>query len=152
MNSKMKGRILVVDDDDDLREVFTLALESAGYEVCSAKFGREAIEKSNNDHYHLALIDMRLPDMEGTQLLTAFNNSNPKMRKVIVTGYPSVSNTIEALNKQADGFLVKPVNIEDLLKEVAKQLKEREEEISYSERKVEEFVLDRIREVRQETK
>jgi two-component system response regulator GlrR len=148
MDSSTRGKILVVDDEDGLRHVFALALESAGYSVNSAKCGREAIEMSNSNRYHLALIDMRLPDMEGTQLLTAFKNSNPKMRKVIVTGYPSVSNTIEALNRQADGFLVKPVKMEDLLKEVAKQLKEREEEMRYSERKVEEFVLDRIRDMR----
>jgi two-component system response regulator AtoC len=147
MNENKKARILIIDDDSNIREVFETAFKEAGYEVDSAKNAREALELSNANHYHLALIDIRLPDMEGTKMLEAFSKSNPKMKKLIVTGFPTANNAIEALNKQADAYLVKPVKIDDLLDEVAKHLKEREEDIKYSQQKVAEFVQSRIKEI-----
>ncbi|HMK82540.1 MAG TPA: response regulator [Candidatus Bathyarchaeia archaeon] len=147
MTENKKARILIIDDDSNILEVFETALKDAGYEVVQAKNGKEALELSNTNHYHLALIDIRLPDVEGTKMLEAFSKSNPKMKKIIITGFPSASNAIEALNKQADAYLVKPVNIDDLLSEVAKQLKVREEDIKYSEQKVAEFVNSRIKEI-----
>jgi DNA-binding NtrC family response regulator len=143
-----KYRILIVDDDESIIEVFAAALSQAGYEVSSAKNGKEAVEMSDKNNYHLALIDLRLPDTEGIQLLEAFRRSNPNMKRLIVTGFPTVSNTIEALNKRADGYLLKPVNLEGLLREVEKHLREREEEVTYSEQKVAEFVNARIKEIK----
>ena len=147
MIDNRKARILIIDDDSNIRKVFETALKEAGYVVNSARNGKEAVEMSDANQYHLALIDVRLPDIEGTKMLEAFSKSNPKMKRVIVTGYPSVSNAIEAVNKHADAYLVKPVKIDDLLIEVAKQLKAREEDIKYSEQKVSEFIESRIKEI-----
>ena len=142
-----KKRILVIDDDEIVRNNFKEILESEGYMVDIAETGKEAIEKSKTSFYNLALIDIRLPDMEGTKLLTELREPVPKMRKIIVTGYPSQSNAIEALNKAADGYIVKPiVNTDDLVQKVKQQLKKQEEERRYSEEKVAEFVESRVRE------
>ncbi len=104
-----KKRILVIDDDEVVRKNFKAILELEGYNVDTAVTGKEAIEKSNANFYNLALIDIRLPDMEGTQLLTTMRETIPKMVKIIVTGYPSLENAKDAVNMSADGYVVKPI-------------------------------------------
>jgi DNA-binding NtrC family response regulator len=109
------ARILVVDDDESIRKTLATILEERGYVVDTAKNGKEAIEKSNTRFYNLALIDIRLPDMEGTKLLTAMKETTPKMVKIIMTGYPSLQNAIEAVNKDADTYMLKPLNMNEVL-------------------------------------
>ena len=111
-------RILVIDDDQGIRRTSSAILENEGYVVDTAQNGREAIEKSNADLYNVALIDFRLPDMKGTELLTALKETTPKMVKIMVTGYPTVQNAIECVNKHADAYFIKPVNYENLLKTI----------------------------------
>jgi DNA-binding NtrC family response regulator len=108
-------RILVIDDDESIRTTMAAILESEGYDVDTAENGKEAIEKSNADLYRVALIDFRLPDMEGTKLLTALRETTPKMAKIMVTGYPTVQNAIDCVNKHADAYFIKPVDYEALL-------------------------------------
>jgi DNA-binding NtrC family response regulator len=84
-------RILLVDDDESVRKALAAVLENKGYIVETAENGRQAIEKSKTGFYHLVLIDVRLPDMEGTRLLSEMRDTTPKMVKIIVTGYPSLS-------------------------------------------------------------
>jgi len=94
-NLKDRARILIVDDDESVRETFTAILEENGYIVDTAECGREAIEKSHKNFYNAAFIDIRLPDMEGTELLTAMKESMPKMRKIMITGFPALQNAVE---------------------------------------------------------
>ena len=108
-------RILVIDDDESIRTTMAAILESEGYDVDTAENGKEAIEKSNIDLYKVALIDFRLPDMEGTKLLTILRETTPRMAKIMVTGYPTVQNAIECVNKHADAYLVKPIDYGTLL-------------------------------------
>ena len=144
------ARILVIDDDENVRKVLEMTLEANGYTVDAAVDGKEAIEKSNRNFYNLALVDIRLPDMEGTRLLNALRETTPKMVKIIVTGYPSLDNAIEAVNKNADGYIVKPFKTEQLLSMIEEHLKKQEELRRYSEQKVAEYIETRARE--QETK
>jgi DNA-binding NtrC family response regulator len=120
-------RILVVDDDQAVLKPITSILGLQGYTVDTAETGKEAIEKSNLNIYNLALIDVRLPDMEGTKLLTAMREMTPRMIKVILTGYPSAKNRAEATQRHADGYIVKPVRIDDLLKTVKECLRKQDE-------------------------
>jgi DNA-binding NtrC family response regulator len=108
-------KILVIDDDESIRTTMAAILESEGYDVDTAENGKEAIKKSNADLYRVALIDFRLPDMEGTKLLTALRETTPKMAKIMVTGYPTVQNAIDCVNKHADAYFIKPVDYEALL-------------------------------------
>ncbi|HML02240.1 MAG TPA: response regulator [Candidatus Bathyarchaeia archaeon] len=111
-------RILVIDDDQSIRRTTSAILENEGYVVDTAENGKEAIEKSKADLYRIALIDFRLPDMEGTKLLPALRETTPKMVKIMVTGYPTVQNAIECVNKHADAYFTKPVDYETLLKTI----------------------------------
>lgn len=137
------ARILVIDDDKSIRKVLTLILEEEGYTVDSAENGREAIDKSQSKFYDLALIDIRLPDMSGTKLLTTMKETTPKMAKIIITGYPSQNNAVEAVNKGADAYLLKPFNVDNLLDTIKEHLKKQRKARKYSEEKVTEFVETR---------
>jgi len=139
-------RILVVDDDESVRKVLATILEEKGYLVDTAENGKEAIKKSKTKIYNLALLDIRLPDMKGTKLLTAMKETTPKMIKIIMTGYPSLQNAIEAVNKGADAYILKPLNMDDALRTIREHLKNQEQARKYSEQKVTEFIETRARE------
>jgi len=142
-----RARILVIDDDESVRKTIAAILEEEGYFVDTAENGKEAIEKSCIKFYNLALIDIRLPDIEGTKLLTAMKETTPKMVKIILTGYPSLQNAVEAVNKGADAYVVKPVNMDNLLNTIKEHLKKQKEEKKYSEEKVAEFIETRAKEL-----
>ncbi len=142
-----QARILVVDDNESIRKTFATILKDKGYLVDTAENGKEAIEKSNVNFYNLALIDIKLPDMEGTQLLTLIKDTSPKMVKIIVTGFPALKNAVEAVNKGADGYILKPVNVDNLLATITEHLKKQEENRKYSEQKVADFIETRAREI-----
>ena len=138
------ARILVVDDDESIRNTMKTILEDEGYIVDVAATGNEALRKTDKATYNIAMLDIRLPDMEGVELLKLMKDTVPKMRKIMVTGYPSMQNAIAALNKSADAYLVKPINVEKLLNIVKEQLKIQESEKEYSELKVAEFIEARV--------
>jgi len=142
------ARILIVDDDDEsIREVLTAILRDEGYIVEAVDTGEKAVQATQQKFYNLVLIDIRLPDMEGTKLLTKMKDTIPKMVKIIITGYPTLQNAIEAVNKGADGYIVKPINIEETLKIIREHLEKQEEERKYSEQKMVEFIETRVKEL-----
>ena len=113
--TESKPRILIVEDDENIQETLKNILEQSGYETDTAKTGREAEQKAKTKFYNLALLDIKLPDMEGTQLLAKVHENTPKMKKIMVTGYPSLENAMEALNQGADAYVTKPVKPAKLL-------------------------------------
>ncbi len=137
--------ILVVDDDRAILSGFKDILESNNYAVDTAESGREAIAKAENKQYDLALLDIKLPDMEGTVLLIKLHRMAPKMMKVMVTGFPSLENAVEALNRGADAYVVKPVKAEELIRVVSEKLREQEKAESMDETKVATWIEDRIK-------
>jgi two-component system nitrogen regulation response regulator NtrX len=144
------ARILVVDDDENIRKVLKTILEDEGYAVDEAEDAKKAIEKSRRNVYNLALIDIRLPDMEGIELLTRMKDTVPKMRKIIITGYPTLQNAIEAVNRGADAYILKPFDMEKVLATIKEQLRKYEEEKRYSQEKVAEFIETRVKELEAE--
>jgi DNA-binding NtrC family response regulator len=144
------ARILVVDDDENIRKVLKTILEDEGYTVDEAEDAKKAMEKSRRNVYNLALIDIRLPDMEGIELLTRMKDTVPKMRKIIITGYPTLQNAIEAVNRGADAYILKPFDMEKVLATIKEQLRKYEEEKRYSQEKVAEFIETRVKELEAE--
>ncbi len=147
MSESKKGRILVVDDDEGIRKVVAEALRSDGYLVDTASNGKEAVGKSQTNFYNLALVDIRLPDMDGTKLLTSMKETTPEMIKIILTGYPALQNAIDAVNKGAHGYLVKPIKMDELVRTVEQQLKKQSELKKYGQERVAEFVETRFKEL-----
>ena len=122
-------------------------LEDQGYLVDLASSGEEAIQLTIKKTYNIALLDIRLPDLEGVELLKLMRDSVPRTRKVMVTGYPTMQNAVAALNKNADAYLLKPIDIEKLLALVKEQLEAQENERKFSEEKVAEFIESRVKEM-----
>ena len=139
------ARILVIDDDTPIRETLSLALETAGFKVDSAKDGQEAIAKSNENFYNLVVVDWRLPDIEGTKLLGELKETPPRMAKILLTGFPSMDNAIDAVNNCADAFLVKPVKLEALVSKIKELLKKQEEEKDYSEERMTNYLETKVK-------
>lgn len=145
------ARILVVDDDEGIRETLSAILQDEGYEVETAESGKEAILKSNAGFYNLALIDVRLLDMQGTELLTRIKDTVPKMRKIIITGYPTIHNAMEAVNRNADAYLLKPFDMGKLLFVIKDQMRKQEEEMDFSQDRITDFIETRVRELEAES-
>jgi two-component system response regulator AtoC len=145
------ARILIVDDDESIRKTLAIILEDKGYVVDTAENGREAIEKSSTRFYNLALIDLRLPDMEGIKLLNAMKETTPSMVKIMITGYPSMQSVITAVNKGADAYLLKPLDIATLLRTIKEHLKKQQKAEKYSQEKVAEFIQTRVKEIEEKT-
>jgi DNA-binding NtrC family response regulator len=144
------ARILVVDDDEGIRKTMNVILKDEGYTVDFAATAKEAIQKTKDKAFNLALIDIRLPDIGGIELLRLMKDTVPRVRKIIVTGFPSMQNAINAVNNNADAYLTKPVNPEKLLKTINEQLRQQKNERSFSEQKVVEYIQSRVKELNAE--
>ncbi len=141
------ARILIIDDDENIRKVVQAILEDEGYLVEAADTGEKGIEKSRRKFFNMALIDVRLPDIEGIELLTRLKDTIPRMRKIIITGYPTLQNAVAAVNKGADAYIMKPFDVEKVLDTIENQLKEQASEKRFSQDKVAEFIEARVREL-----
>lgn len=117
--------VLLVDDDKDTVKTFTLFLERSGYEVDSAGDGRAAEAKLMRRRYDVVIFDYRLPDMPGTELLGRASELQPDAVKIMLTGFPSMESAVDSLNLGADSYLLKPVDMGDVLEVIERKLRER---------------------------
>jgi CheY-like chemotaxis protein len=143
-----EASILVVEDDAELRKTLSSILEKEGYSVKAVENGGQAIEASKAQNFNAALIDVRLPDMDGTELTDKLKETEPKMVKIIVTGYPSLKNAIEAVNRGVDGYVLKPFDPRELLAMIKKHLKRQREDMETSEKKVANYIETRMRQIK----
>ena len=148
-NGKM--RILIVEDDKNIRETIENILQQSGYETDKAQTGKEAERKTKTNFYNMALLDIKLPDMKGTKLLAKMNETAPKMVKIMVTGYPSLENAMEALNKGADAYVTKPVKPQKLLALIKEKLDKQNQEEKLTEEKVTDWIKNRARQLEPDT-
>jgi DNA-binding NtrC family response regulator len=117
----MLSSILIVDDDKNIRATLSSAFNDQGYSVETVENGKEAIKICKKLPFDVAVIDIMLPDIKGTELLGALKLIQPKMVRIIATGHPSVENAIKSVNEKADGYILKPFNPMELL-ELMKRL------------------------------
>ena len=121
----MVNSILIVDDDIGVRNMLSSVLYDGGYLIEGVENGKEAIKACEESIFDVALIDIELPDMKGTELLNRLKKLQPKMIRIIITGHPSIENAMKAVNERADGYLLKPFEVTELLKMIARLLTER---------------------------
>lgn len=140
-----------MEDDTNIRESLSTILQKEGYEMDAAKNGREAIQKSQKKFYNLALLDIKLPDMEGTELLTKLHQNQPQMMKIMVTGYPSIENAVKALNQGADAYVIKPVKPPKLLALIEEKLEEQSQVEKMTKDKVTEWIKTRAQKIEHES-
>jgi DNA-binding NtrC family response regulator len=124
----MLTSILIVDDDAGVRIMLSSVLNDEGYSVEAVENGKKAIKACEKSPFDVALIDIELPDMKGTELLNRLKKMQPRMIRIIITGHPSIENAMKAVNERADGYVLKPFEVTDLLEMIARLLTEKTNE------------------------
>ncbi|MFC1990924.1 response regulator, partial [Chloroflexota bacterium] len=117
-----KESILVVDDDLDFLGIIKRILQAKGYEVETVPSAGEAIAKSKERFYNVAILDISLPDANGTELLSIILDMHPDITAIMLTGHSSVQNAMESLNRGAFAYLEKPVDPKHLLSVISRGL------------------------------
>ncbi len=116
------SNLLIVDDEQSYRQLLTLVFETEGYKVRTAKNGREAVEILQVEPADLVISDVRMPDMDGIELLSAAREMLPDLGVVLMTAFASVETARDAFKLGADDFIQKPFDVEELKLIVRKTL------------------------------
>ncbi len=117
-----KNRILVVDDEEALRIVLSAELEGEGYQVTNAGDGQEAINILATNEFDLILLDIKMPNVDGFEVLKYVKERSPKTKVVMLTGFADLKNAIESKKLGAEDFVSKPYDLVDLLTTVERVL------------------------------
>ena len=138
-----KPRIIVIDDKaQDCETISDILLQNKdqGYEVEIAKSGKEALEKIKGKFFAAALIDIRLPDTNGLELLKEIKIYSPKTEALMITAYTLLEDAVKALNLGAFSYLAKPINMGELLVKIGRALEKQamDKELQKEIRKLEE--------------
>jgi len=118
-----KESILIVDDDESTCRSLALIFGKKGYEIETAGTGQETLEKARERFFNLALLDIRLPDTDGVELIASLKEMHPDMVIIMVTAYASLETAIRALNDGASAYLTKPLNMDRVLTIVTESIK-----------------------------
>ena len=124
MNTKNKARILVVDDEPELRILLSQVLENAGYDIKEASDGEEAIQLLKKEKYDLTLLDIQMPILDGIKVLKYIKDHSLGTKAIMLTGYADLKHAMEAKEYGAKDFIGKPYKIEDIIATVERVLKE----------------------------
>lgn len=122
----MKHTILIVEDDEVLRETITEVFLRKGFRVLSAETGRKALDLVKGNKIHISLLDLRLPDVDGLTVLKGFQEIDDDIITIVVTAYPEVKTAIAAIKAGAYDYINKPFELEELKLFVDKALETRE--------------------------
>jgi PAS domain S-box-containing protein len=117
-----KPTILIIDDDKGMCKTLARILELDGYQISTANTASEGISSIKEDVFNIALLDIKLPDIDGVELLKILKNTAPDLSVIMMTAYASTENAIKALNRGADAFVTKPFDIEELRAIVKKSI------------------------------
>lgn len=134
-------RILVIEDDPIERESLVDILREEGYEVEGVGSGGEALSLLKDGEFDLALLDNRLPDMEGIEILKTIKKILPSVEFIVITAYGTIEDAVRAMKMGAFHYITKPVNMEELLLLIERAIKrkELEEEIEFLKEEVGKF-------------
>jgi signal transduction histidine kinase/GGDEF domain-containing protein len=123
----MENRILVVDDEKEIRDFLLKALTRlTGFHVELAETGEEALKKIEQEKFDLVLTDLKMPNIDGLQLVTEIAKSKPEILTVLMTGHGTIDSALEAMKKGASDYLTKPLILEEMIVRLQKVLDERQ--------------------------
>ena len=109
-----RARVLVIDDEIDVRQLLAMALSQDGYEVEMAASGLVALELLKTRKFNLAITDLMMPDMDGVATLVALRRIAPHMEVMVATGYSTVETAIACMKEGAFDYIKKPFNLAEL--------------------------------------
>lgn len=118
----MTTTILLVDDDRNLQKTLAAILQKEGYALLTAASGQQALELLSSHDVPLVLMDLKLGDMDGLELLSAIRESSPQSECIILTGFASQDTAIEAINLGVFAYFLKPYEINQLLHSIRQAL------------------------------
>ena len=110
-----KAKVLVVDDEAVVRESYLRTLDGVRYNVRAAMNGKEALRMMEAEHFDVILLDIRMPEMDGIEVLREIKKRWPECEVVIITGYPSIETAKEAVRLGAYNYLAKPVGPQEIV-------------------------------------
>jgi len=113
-NEEMPMNVLVVDDEEVIREVLKEVLTEAGYKVWTAKDGEEAIEKMKEAQFSVVITDIKMPGMDGVQVTRKFKELDSDTEVVVITGYASIDSAVSVLKEGAYDYITKPFNVDEI--------------------------------------
>ena len=122
MPGKHAPRILIVDDEDDLRKLLDHVVSTAGYQVVTASDGEEAIAQLSQSDFDVALLDIQMPNKTGIDVLKYIQQNAKPTRPIVLTGYADLKNAMEAKEFGAVDFISKPYKLEDILATIERVL------------------------------
>ncbi len=123
----MENRVLVVDDEKDIRDFLYKALTRiAGFKVDLAENGEEALKKIEKEKFDLVLTDLKMPAVDGLQLITEISRSKPETLTVLMTGHGTIDSAIDAMKQGASDYLTKPLNLDETILRLKKVLDEKQ--------------------------
>lgn len=123
----MKGKILIVDDESTARRTWSDILRLEGYQVSTAANGEAAMANIQKETFDVMLLDLRMPGMDGLEVLRSVNRLSPETLIILLTAHGSLDSAIEALRQGAHDYLLKPASPEQVLSSVAGALARRAE-------------------------
>ncbi len=106
------AKILVIEDEEDVRESYLDMFEFFGYEVDSAPNGREGVVKVTNNDYEIVITDLNMPEMDGIEVLKMVKKNKPYIEVIVITGYATLENAIKAMKIGAYDYFTKPIDLE----------------------------------------
>ncbi len=118
----MPQRVLVVDDEQIIRESLSFILKKEGYAVDEAPNGKDALRKQQEQPYDVVVTDIEMPEMRGVELLERIRQGSPETLVVVITAFGSIETAVTALRKGAADYVLKPINFDDLLHRIKKLL------------------------------
>jgi len=122
----MEAKILVVDDDKQVREyLFNMLSNVGGFSVEVAENAQGALQKIQSAVFDLVLVDLKLPDMDGLQLISEIVRDKPETLTVLITGHGSIDSAVEAMKRGASDYLTKPFDLDDTLARLRRVLLEK---------------------------
>jgi DNA-binding NtrC family response regulator len=117
-----KGRVLVIDDEAIVRVSCQRVLVPEGYEVVVTSRGDEAIAILEKESFEVVLTDLKMPDMDGIEVLRVIKDRWPDVHVIIITGYGTISTAVQAIKLGAYEYIEKPFSPEDILNVVVKAM------------------------------
>ncbi len=111
----MQKRLLVVDDDDEIRELLEFDLAQSGYSVDTASDGLEGLNKAISSHYDLVLLDVMMPKMNGYDVCKNIRKTKPEMPVLLLTAKGAINDKTAGFDSGADDYIVKPFDIQEVL-------------------------------------
>ena len=120
------GRVLIIDDDVGMRETVGDVLEAKGYVVERAARGAEGLEQVRTVGFDAAIVDIKLPDISGVELLRSLRGASPDLEVIFITGFASLPTALQAINGDAFAYLVKPFEMDHLVATLHKALDRRQ--------------------------